>query len=58
MDQERSVPVSWAAMSRTRSVHVPPAGRIDAHGQEDTPEAAALRERIGELFAHGKPAMN
>ena len=34
------------------------AGWIDAHGQEDTPEAAALRERIGELFAHGKPAMN
>ena len=34
------------------------AGWIDAHGQEDTPEAAALRERIGELFAHGSPAMN
>ncbi len=31
---------------------------IDAHGTEDTPEARALRERIGELFARAEGTMN
>ncbi len=31
---------------------------IDAHGAEDTPEARALRERIGELFARAEGTMN
>ena len=31
---------------------------IDAHGIEDTPEARALRERIGELFARAEGTMN
>ena len=31
---------------------------IDAHGTEDTPEARALRERIGELFARADGTMN
>ena len=31
---------------------------IDAHGTEDTPEARALRERIGELFSRAEGTMN
>ena len=31
---------------------------IDANGTSDTPEAAALRERIGELFARSEGTMN
>ncbi|MBQ8835316.1 MAG: ATP-dependent DNA helicase RecG [Oscillospiraceae bacterium] len=31
---------------------------IDAHGTSDTPEAAALRERIGELFQRAEGTMN
>ncbi len=31
---------------------------IDVHGTEDTPEARALRERIGELFARAEGTMN
>ena len=31
---------------------------IDAHGAEDTPEARALRERIGELFSRAEGTMN
>ena len=31
---------------------------IDEHGAEDTPEANALRERIGELFARSEGTMN
>ena len=31
---------------------------IDAHGTENTPEAAALRSRIGELFERSKGTMN
>ena len=31
---------------------------IDANGASDTPEAAALRERIGELFARSEGTMN
>ena len=31
---------------------------IDAHGTEDTPEARALRERIGELVARAEGTMN
>ena len=31
---------------------------IDAHGIEDTPEARALRERIGELFSRAEGTMN
>ena len=31
---------------------------IDAHGTEDTPEASALRGRIGELFCRGQLTMN
>ena len=31
---------------------------IDAHGTEDTPEARALRERIGALFARAEGTMN
>ena len=31
---------------------------IDAHGTEDTSEARALRERIGELFARAEGTMN
>ncbi len=31
---------------------------IDAHGTEDTPEARALRERIGELFSWAEGTMN
>ena len=31
---------------------------IDAHGTEDTPEARALRGRIGELFARAEGTMN
>ena len=31
---------------------------IDAHGTEDTPEARALRERIGELFSRTEGTMN
>ena len=31
---------------------------IDVHGTEDTPEARALRERIGELFSRAEGTMN
>ena len=31
---------------------------IDAFGTSDTPEAAALRERIGELFTRTEGTMN
>ena len=31
---------------------------IDAHGTDDTPEAQALRDRIGELFSRSQPTMN
>ena len=31
---------------------------IDLHGTSDTPEAQALRERIGELFARAEGTMN
>ena len=31
---------------------------IDAEGTADTPEAKALRERIGELFARAEGTMN
>ena len=31
---------------------------IDAHGSEDTPEAAALRSRIRELFNRAQGTMN
>lgn len=31
---------------------------IDAHGTENTPEARALRERIGELFSRAEGTMN
>ena len=31
---------------------------IDAHGASDTPEAVALRERIGELFRRAEGTMN
>ena len=31
---------------------------IEQHGTEDTPEAQALRERIGELFLRAEGTMN
>jgi hypothetical protein len=31
---------------------------IDAHGSDDTPEAEALRQRIGELFRRSAGTMN
>jgi len=31
---------------------------IDAYGASDTPEAKALRQRIGDLFARSEGTMN
>ena len=45
-------------LSTLKEAQAPSARRIDAHGASDTPEAVALRERIGELFRRAEGTMN